>query len=1002
MNQVIISSEDYEVNDSEYILEEGDVEFCNLKILSGLGEQERVISLLEEISSMLLEKGGKQKPNLLSLGVSHGGFMEIKLSKSYNVINGFIENDDDYQHLDHNRKKYGVGNIAVFNNLEVMREILEGGGNNVVLFSRNNLPQILFDTKIKVMVVCGSSSDVSNNDNYKVYELSNSNNIRIYVRKEDTVDIFEKHFKFELLDTSNHILHYDNLIHYALMVKNGGESLRQVLRHNLPYMDEYTILDTGSTDGTLEILKEELEDKKRGKIICEDFINFRDSRNRCLELCGKRCKYIMMLDDTYMVEGNLREFLEKVRGDQFGDSFSMYISSDDVEYGSNRIIKSYRDDLRYKYKLHEVITPKNNVNVIIPKKFAYILDYRSDYMESRTMNRKEYDIKILNEMAEEEGDVDSRVYYYLGQTYNLLARYEEAYENFLKRVNHVDVGFIQEKIDACFEAARILNFQLKHNKDWEEVEKLYKRAYEMDKSRPDSLYFIGIHYYLEKEYDKAYFFFKEGFKIGYPVHCQYSLKPTLSYYYLPKFLSEVCYYVKDYALGYEVCEYFLEMNNQRGEEAWWGSKNIGDVEQKKIRQLDAYTILCWKKIYGYMKLLKLGDDNTTVITTNKVEEVKSRLVFLVNGGFTTWRGSDILKKGLGGSETFIVEISQYIQKHYGKKYDEVIVFCNCGEGGEEEYNGVIYKDLRFYHHYLENHEVEMVIVSRYPEYLGYLYECPNVEKVILILHDLIPDGEIILRHTKLQKVILLSEYHKKVFDNMFGVILSDLTVSFGYGMDVSGMLSVISGTTSVSGKIKNRFLYSSMANRGLYYLLLMWRDIRKVLVDATLCICSEVYNNSWLNSVCQEEMENIRGMLEDMKGEEYGIIYKGWVSKAELYEEWGKSEVWFYPTTFLETFCLTAVEAAISKTLIVTMPIGSLTEVVGEERGVLLNHNVTREEGREMILGKLFEVMMDKGKKEKYVEQNYQYWMGNSGNSNDKLSKISWEERSHEFVRKFL
>ena len=46
---VVISSEEYDVRkNSEYILEEGDVEFCNLKILSGLGDQERVISLLKK------------------------------------------------------------------------------------------------------------------------------------------------------------------------------------------------------------------------------------------------------------------------------------------------------------------------------------------------------------------------------------------------------------------------------------------------------------------------------------------------------------------------------------------------------------------------------------------------------------------------------------------------------------------------------------------------------------------------------------------------------------------------------------------------------------------------------------------------------------------------------------------------------------------------------------------------------------------------------------------
>ena len=92
-------------------------------------------------------------------------------------------------------------------------------------------------------------------------------------------------------------------------------------------------------------------------------------------------------------------------------------------------------------------------------------------------------------MVDDEPDV-SRSLYYLGQTYNLLERYESAYEFFIKRIDHHDEGFIQEKIDACFEAARICNFKL--NKPWNICEGLYKRAYEMDKSRPDSLYFLGI------------------------------------------------------------------------------------------------------------------------------------------------------------------------------------------------------------------------------------------------------------------------------------------------------------------------------------------------------------------------------------------------------------------------------------------------------------------------------------------------------------------------------
>ena len=39
---------------------------------------------------------------------------------------------------------------------------------------------------------------------------------------------------------------------------------------------------------------------------------------------------------------------------------------------------------------------------------------------------------------------------------------------------------------------------------------------------------------------------KKAFEIGYPIHCQYSLKPTLSYYFLPKFLAPLCYENEDF------------------------------------------------------------------------------------------------------------------------------------------------------------------------------------------------------------------------------------------------------------------------------------------------------------------------------------------------------------------------------------------------------------------------------------------------------------------------
>ena len=985
-------------------------EFCNLNILDRLGEHERIISLLTELSECYMKKKSiSYLPNLLVNRISHGGYVEIKCSKFFNVIEGLVESNEDFINLEDNRKMMYdnvVSNITVFskemfreNSIdsfvflrreeeEVEEEEKEEEKEDKVAL-REVLLRELLEIGNSIFILFESERGEMNRERplhgkYVEFDLSRSD-YKIFVQSR-YVDDFIEYFKYESLffeegeeekeqgvkKKNKYVLDYDNLIHLTMIVKNAGESFAEVLRENLSIFDEYTILDTGSTDNTVEIMREVLKGK-RGKIYEESFINFRDSRNRCLDLAGKRCKFLVMLDDTYIIKNDLRVFLETVRGDQFSSSFSMYIHSDDVEYGSNRIIKS-SSGLRYKYKIHEVITPVNNVNVIIPKNHGYIFDYRSDYMEMRTMDRKQYDLKILYEMVEEEPG-DSRAYYYLGQTYNLLKNYEDAFKNFLLRVNHEDSGFIQEKIDACFEAARLANFQL--NKSWEECERLYVRAYEMDKSRPDSLYFIGIHNYLEKNYEKAYEYFKEAFRMGYPTHCQYSLKPTLSFYYLPKFLCEVCYYKGDYELGLAASQYFLE--NYEG-----NLKNMKkeSLHEEKTLDRDHYTVKCWQKIYKEMDSRRLGKKSSisSMSSSSSVEEVKKRLVFVVNGGFTTWKGSDIEKRGMGGSETFIVEISKYIRQM--GDYDEIVVFCNCGSNEErEEYRKVMYRPLTEYNAYLEEFEVESVVVSRYPEYLPVLYSHENVKSVYLILHDLIPEGEIITRDVKLKKIFLLSDYHVNFFNGMFP-ILSDLTEKFEYGIDVEKFL--VSEKTATK-KVKNRFIYSSFANRGLLYLLEMWRDIRKVLDDATLFVHCDV-DNAWLNEVCKEDMRQIKSLLYDLRDD--GVVYKGWTSKEELSESWGEASVWFYPTTFLETFCLTALEAAVSRTLAVSFPIGSLVETIGD-RGLLINRNVTTVEGREMVLGELFSLLLGESRRrEEMIERNYSWG-----------KKKTWEERGKAFMR---
>ena len=106
------------------------------------------------------------------------------------------------------------------------------------------------------------------------------------------------------------------LLELVMIVKNSGEILRECLQKNRNFIDYWTIVDTGSTDNTPDIIREELKDIP-GALHFSEFTNFSETRNKAFELANKKCKYMIVLDDSYEI-GNgkeMREYLQKSNAD---------------------------------------------------------------------------------------------------------------------------------------------------------------------------------------------------------------------------------------------------------------------------------------------------------------------------------------------------------------------------------------------------------------------------------------------------------------------------------------------------------------------------------------------------------------------------------------------------------------------------------------------------------------------------------------------------------------
>lgn len=949
---VLINNLQYDVLKDEFPIVKHEIYF-RLQVVKNLGYYERIVSLLSSISKLGVKEA-------VFYNMSHGGFIPIECIPFFTKINITKTDITHHKNIIQNIERHNQNEKT---DIQLSPSYDEYNGNSI-LFSEtasyiSNSSSVLALSPAPFLLT-SYSKKLSMSYRY-IFQLSNTD-LYLYV-PESFYDVWYQDFHYYLQHQSNGqtILEYDNLMNLCIMVKNGGAQFEDMLKANLPIIDEWTILDTGSTDDTVDIIKRVLVDKKKGKLYQEPFTNFRDSRNRLLELAGESCKYTIMLDDTYVIQGDLRNFFNLVRGDQFATSYSLYVKSYDMEYISNRILKT-KNKLRYLYKIHEVIQDYDNVNVNIPMNESHILDRNFEYMEERTMARKILDLKLLFEELEEDPN-NSRTHYYLGQTYSLLNEYEKAFHYFLERMNHPNEGFLQERIDAIFEAARLANYKL--NRPWSECEALYQKAYELDKSRPDSIYFMAVHY-MNCDPQKAYEYFKLGFEIGYPLHCQYGLKPTLSFHFLPVLLAPLCYQYQNYELGEKCARLFLDNN---------------------VPHSNMYQVMdSWHKLFAFINTYLRTGISTYNFEINNTNN-KPILCFVADGGFNKWSGSNILTHGVGGSETYIIEMSRHIQ---AQGHFKVIVFCNCEK--PELFEGVQYYHLKLYFEFIKRIHVHTCIISRYSEYYPPTI-LSSVDNIYMVAHDLTLNGIVIPTHQKLRKIFCLTEWHVSHFEEMFPT-LKGYFVPLYYG--VNSLFDIGASDHTGDRKVKNRFIYSSFPDRGLLELLMMWPRIIDAHPDATLHIYTDV-ENEWVNRVQPELIQLVKQKLLELKNGKYGVTYCGWVTKTALADAWKQTEYWFYPCTFKETFCLTALEAAISKTVVITNDLAALQNTVGD-RGLIIPGDASTVEWQTTAIKKLLELMGGRGgggeavenAKEKYIQRNYEW-----------ASKLSWKNQAMQLLDYF-
>lgn len=307
---------------------------------------------------------------------------------------------------------------------------------------------------------------------------------------------------------------------------------------------------------------------------------------------------------------------------------------------------------------------------------------------------------------------------------------------------------------------------------------------------------------------------------------------------------------------------------------------------------------------------------------------KYRLPLLcIHAGYAyeSWNAATIRETGMGGSETAVAALAREMTKRGYR----VVVCCHC-TGHEGMIDGVQYLALENFRHFIDRHYMDVFVISRYADTLRHPV---RAGKKYYWLHDVFAMGNaedlglLSANVDELDGIFCLSPWHRN-FASAHHQLPPEKFILTGNGIDIERFMPQVE-------KEQNRFIYSSSPDRSLDVVLRLFPKIRAALPGATLHVYYGFEN--WERSARLQGNTQQRALIAEIKDlmQQEGVFYHGRVSQRELALAFLRSDIWLYPTSFTETFCITALEAQAAGTLCVCSNLAGLNSTVAD-RGLLL------------------------------------------------------------------
>ena len=338
-----------------------------------------------------------------------------------------------------------------------------------------------------------------------------------------------------------------------MIVKNEAAVLPRLFRSVKEYVDYYVIVDTGSTDDTIALIRREMSRYGiDGEVHEREWVNFGVNRQQALELAvaANRAQWLLIIDADEELGVSDPTFYEKLEP---GVSYDLEKHHGDVRYAVPHLIDVRETQWKWEGPVHNYLVRLGGSDRRSVRKDVWLVYHHGEGAKSHGLSQEQKylrDAKLLEDYLAEHPN-HPRSQFYLAQSYRHAGHLQRAHEEYRKRA--ALEGWIEERFMAQLEAGRTA-IALGMAEDVVVRECL--AAYEMRPVRAEPLYELARYFRKKKMYAKALVFARAGVLTTRPEDRLFVAQDVYDWRLLDE-LGVAAYWVGSHLEGKTVCEEIL-------------------------------------------------------------------------------------------------------------------------------------------------------------------------------------------------------------------------------------------------------------------------------------------------------------------------------------------------------------------------------------------------------------------------------------------------------------